>query len=98
MPAIDMPGASMPGFKDLADVIRRSGIYGPRDYLAIVQEQIKFWKIETVTGLNDLGRAAQQKICEIPDRLKRIAEYVETKSKAKTFSFEVVFNREFAMP
>jgi acyl-[acyl-carrier-protein] desaturase len=33
----------------------------------------------------------------IPARLKRIAEHIETRSKAKTFSFEVVFNREFAM-
>jgi hypothetical protein len=29
--------------------------------------------------------------------LKRIADHMETKSKGKTFSFEVVFNREFAM-
>ena len=33
----------------------------------------------------------------IPARLTRIAEHIESKSRAKTFSFEVVFNREFAM-
>ena len=87
----------MPGFKELADVIRRAGIYGPYDYLRIVQEQIRYWKIEKLSGLNELGRKAQEKILEIPARLKRIAEYMETRSKAKTFSFEVVFNREFAM-
>jgi acyl-[acyl-carrier-protein] desaturase len=97
LPAIDMPGVTMPGFKDLADVIRRAGIYGPRDYLRIVQEQIRYWKIESLEGLNELGRKAQEKILGIPARLKRIAEYMETRSKAKTFSFEVVFNREFAM-
>jgi acyl-[acyl-carrier-protein] desaturase len=98
MPAIDMPGVTMPGYKDLADVIRRAGIYGPRDYLRIVQEQIRYWRIEGLEGLSELGRKAQEKILGIPDRLRKIAEYVETKSKAKTFSFEVVFNREFAMP
>ena len=98
LPSIDMPGASMSGFKDLADVIRRSGIYGPRDYLRIVQEQIRYWKIDNLDGLNELGRIAQEKILGIPERLRKIADYVETKSKAKTFSFEVVFNREFAMP
>lgn len=97
LPAIDMPGVTMPGFKDLADVIRRAGIYGPYDYLRIVQEQIRYWKIEKLSGLNELGRKAQEKILGIPARLKRIAEYMETRSKAKTFSFEVVFNREFAM-
>jgi acyl-[acyl-carrier-protein] desaturase len=97
LPAIDMPGVTMPGFKDLADVIRRAGIYGPRDYLRIVQEQIRYWKIESLEGLNELGRRAQEKIMGIPARLRRIAEYMETRSKSKTFSFEVVFNREFAM-
>lgn len=33
MPAIDMPGLSMPNFREMADVVRRVGIYGPRDYL-----------------------------------------------------------------
>jgi len=97
LPAIDMPGVTMPGFKELADVIRRSGIYGPRDYLRIVQEQIRYWKIDNLEGLGELGRKAQEKILGIPARLKRIADHMETKSKGKTFSFEVVFNREFAM-
>jgi acyl-[acyl-carrier-protein] desaturase len=97
LPAIDMPGVTMPGFKELADVIRRAGIYGPRDYLRIVQEQIRYWKIESLEGLNELGRKAQEKILGIPARLRRIAEYMETRTKAKTFSFEVVFNSEFAM-
>ena len=97
LPAIDMPGVTMPGFKELADVIRRAGIYGPRDYLRIVQEQIRYWKIESIEGLGELGRKAQEKIMGIPSRLKRIAELMETRSRAKTFSFEVVFNREFAM-
>ena len=97
LPAIDMPGVTMPGFRELADVIRRAGIYGPRDYLRIVQEQIRYWRIESLEGLNELGRKAQEKIMGIPARLKRIAEHMETRSKSKTFSFEVVFNREFAM-
>jgi acyl-[acyl-carrier-protein] desaturase len=97
LPAIDMPGVTMPGFKELADVIRRAGIYGPRDYLRIVQEQIRYWKIESLEGLNELGRKAQEKIMGIPARLRRIAEHMETRTKSKTFSFEVVFNREFAM-
>jgi acyl-[acyl-carrier-protein] desaturase len=97
LPAIDMPGVTMPGFRELADVIRRAGIYGPRDYLRIVQEQIRYWKIESLEGLNELGRKAQEKIMGIPARLRRIAEHMETRSRSKTFSFEVVFNREFAM-
>jgi acyl-[acyl-carrier-protein] desaturase len=97
MPSIEMPGHTMPGFREMADVIRRSGIYGPRDYLRIVQEQIRYWQIETVNGLNELGRKAQEKILEVPTRLQRIAEHIENKSKCKTFNFDLVFNREFAL-
>jgi acyl-[acyl-carrier-protein] desaturase len=95
-PAIDMPGVKMPNFREFADVVRRAGIYGPRDYLKIVEEQIRFWGIATLTGLNDVGRAAQEKIMGIPARLERIADVMEKKTRPKTFSFEVVFNREFA--
>jgi acyl-[acyl-carrier-protein] desaturase len=96
MPAIDMPGVKMPNFREFADVVRRAGIYGPRDYLKIVEEQIRFWGIATLGGLNDVGRAAQEKIMGIPARLERIADVMEKKTRPKTFSFEVVFNREFA--
>jgi acyl-[acyl-carrier-protein] desaturase len=98
LPALQMPGVNMPGFNKFADVVRRAGIYGPRDYLRIAQEQIRLWKIESLTGLNELGRKAQEKIMAIPDRLKRVAEHIELRSDSKTFSFEVVFNREFAVP
>ena len=98
LPALQMPGVNMPGFSKFADVVRRAGIYGPRDYLRIAQEQIRLWKIESLTGLNELGRKAQEKIMAIPDRLKRVAEHIELRSDSKTFSFEVVFNREFAVP
>lgn len=97
MPAIDMPGITIPGFKDFADVIRRSGIYGPRDYLKIVQDQLAHWKIEALDGLDEWGRKAQERLLEIPDRLRRIADLMETRARAKTFAFDVAFAREFVM-
>ena len=97
MPAIDMPGVKMPHFREMADVIRRAGIYGPRDYLKIVEEQIRYWKIEALTELDEMGKLAQEKILGIPERLLRIADMMETRSRAKTFSFDVAFAREFTM-
>jgi acyl-[acyl-carrier-protein] desaturase len=97
MPSIDMPGVNMPHFREMGDVIRRAGIYGPRDYLKIVEEQIRYWAIDAVGGLNDMGKKAQEKILAIPARLERVADMMETRSRAKTFSFAVAFAREFAM-
>jgi acyl-[acyl-carrier-protein] desaturase len=97
MPSIDMPGVNMPHFREMADVIRRAGIYGPRDYLTIVEEQIRFWAIETLEGLDEIGKRAQEKILEIPKRLERVADAMESRTKAKTFSFAVAFAGEFNM-
>jgi len=93
MPAIDMPGISMPNFRDMADVVRRTGIYGPNDYKKIVEEAIKFWEIELITGLNDIAQKAQEKILAIPKRLEKVAEYVEKRTTSKTFSFDFIYNR-----
>lgn len=97
MPSIDMPGFKMPHFRDMADIIRRMGIYGPWDYKEIVEEAIDHWKIETLTGLNEAGRKAQEKILAIPARLKTVAEYVERRSVSKTFSFPFIYDRILAM-
>ncbi|MHB1222672.1 MAG: acyl-ACP desaturase [Gemmatimonadaceae bacterium] len=97
MPSIDMPGVNMPHFREMADVIRRAGIYGPRDYLKIVEEQIRYWAIDKVGGLNDIGRRAQEKIMAVPKRLERVADAMESRSRAKTFVFDVAFAREFGM-
>lgn len=97
MPSIDMPGVSMPHFREMADVIRRSGVYGPWDYKTIVEEAIDFWKIDLLTGLNDAGRMAQEKILKIPDRLKRVAEYIEQRAGQKTYSFDFIYGRAFTM-
>ena len=97
MPAIDMPGVAMPHFRDLADVVRRAGIYGPRDYCGIVEEQIRFWGIEALAGLNAAGRKAQEKILGIPARLLRIADVMDAKRSVKSFSFAVTFGREFGI-
>lgn len=97
MPAIDMPGINMPHFREMADVIRRAGIYGPRDYLKIVEEQIRFWAIDTVSAVSDAGKRARDMIIAIPQRLERLAGAMESRTKAKTFSFDVAFAREFSM-
>ncbi|WP_337864672.1 acyl-ACP desaturase [Ignavibacterium sp.] len=96
MPAIDMPGFSMPNFREMADVVRRVGIYGPRDYKAIVEEAIKFWDIESFTGLNEIAKKAQEKILSIPKRLEKVAEYIEKRTESKTFSFDFIYNRILA--
>jgi acyl-[acyl-carrier-protein] desaturase len=93
-----MPGLSMPNFREMADVIRRAGIYGPLDYKQIVEEALQYWNIEMLEGLNDIGRAAQDKLMAIPKRLERVAQIIEQRSNEKTFSFDLIYNRILVMP
>jgi len=97
LPAIDMPGINMPNFREMADVIRRAEIFGPRDYKKIVEEAISYWKIGLLEGLNEEGRKAQDKIMAIPDRLDKVAQYIEKRTEKKSFSFELVYNRTILM-
>jgi acyl-[acyl-carrier-protein] desaturase len=97
MPSIDMPGISMANFNEYSDVIRRSGIYGPRDYQKIVEQLISSWNIGVLTQLNEVGRKAQEKIMSIPARLQKVAELIESRVSAKSFTFDVVFGRVLDM-
>ncbi len=97
LPSIDMPGHSLRNFNEYADVVRRSGIYGPREYVTIVETLIKAWGIDTMCNLKEKGKKAQDKILAIPQRLTRVADYIEGRSKSKTFELEFVFNKVFQM-
>jgi acyl-[acyl-carrier-protein] desaturase len=97
MPSIDMPGISISNFNEYADVIRRAGIYGPRDYKKIIENLISIWNIDVLSYLNDVGRKAQEKIMAIPLRLEKVAEYIESRSKAKSFRFDVLYGRILEM-
>jgi len=97
VPSLEMPGVSMPRFREMADIVRRSGIYGPWDYKNIVDEALKYWRIDLLTGLNEAGRKAQERLMKIPIRLQRVAEYIEQRSHGKTFSFDFIYGREFSM-
>ena len=93
LPSIEMPGLTVPHFKEMADVIRSIGIYGPWDYKKIADELIEFWNIEVLTGLNEAGRKAQEKIMKISARLEKVAEYLDQKTTKKSFSFDFLYGR-----
>jgi acyl-[acyl-carrier-protein] desaturase len=93
MPALAMPGHSMPGYEQMAEVVRRSDIYGPRHYAKIVSDLLEFWKIGALTALNLVGRVAQEKLMKIPTRLEKLAGYVESKTSPREFRFDILYGR-----
>lgn len=96
-PALAMPGHTIAGYAQMSEVERRAGIYGPREYLKLVEDLVKHWAIDALDGLSSVGRAAQDKIMQLPTRLARMAEYVESKAHTRSFSFDFIYQRAFEM-
>lgn len=91
-----MPGHNIAGFKDLSDVLTRTGIFGPRQYQKIVEELLEHWGIAGLTGLDADGAEAQDKLMKVPARLARIADYQESKSGPRSYRFDFIDGREVA--
>lgn len=82
-----MPGNAVTGYDDMSEVIRRTEIFGPRQYQKIVEELLDHWKIGALKGLSALGEAARDKLMKVPARLSRLADYAEAKSPKREFRF-----------
>lgn len=90
----NMPGHTIPGYDDMAEVVYRSGIYGPREYKTIIEELLEFWNVANVTGLSARGQQAQDALMAYPARLERVARYMDRKTRTKTYSFPFIYNRK----
>ncbi|MFU8815230.1 MAG: acyl-ACP desaturase [Pseudomonadales bacterium] len=96
MPRLAMPGHNISGYMDMAEVVLRAGIYGPRDYRKVVSEVLETWGIAELRPADAAGREAQEKLLAIPERLDRLAEILERRTKSKSFSFDFVYRRGIA--
>lgn len=61
-------------FADYSAVAERVGVYTAIDYAEIMENLIKGWDVTNLTGLNESGLAAQEYICKMPGRIKKLAE------------------------
>jgi acyl-[acyl-carrier-protein] desaturase len=97
MPSLEMPGSTMPGYTEMADIVRRCAIYDAWEYKSIVEEAIHAWNIGGLESLSSAGCEAQEKIMAIPARLDKLAKWTERRDRPKTFYFEFVYGRPVEM-
>jgi acyl-[acyl-carrier-protein] desaturase len=76
MPSISMgEGSKKPNmFADFSAITQKIGIYTALDYANIIDHLVKLWKVETLTGLQDGMAKAQDYLCNLSTRYKKIAE------------------------
>jgi acyl-[acyl-carrier-protein] desaturase len=93
MPRLAMPGHTIAGYIEMAEVVRRAGIYGPRDYRKVVSECLDSWGIADLRPEDAAGREAQQKLMAVPARLDKLADILERRTRSKSFSFDFIYRR-----
>lgn len=84
-------------FDNFSAVTQRTGVYTANDYADIVEHLIRQWDVEKVEGLSGDGRRAQEYVCKLPPRIRKLAERSQDKIKKagpKVGRISWVFNRE----
>jgi len=68
-------------FKHFSAVAERSQIYTPKDYSDILEHLLKDWDIEHLKGLGNKAEAAQEYLCSLPERYRKVAERFAGRSR-----------------
>ena len=74
-------------FKKFSIIAERSAIYTPLDYADILENLLQSWDIEHLKGLTDKAEAAQQYLCSLPARYRKVAERFVGRVKQDDYSF-----------
>ncbi|XP_022722078.1 stearoyl-[acyl-carrier-protein] 9-desaturase, chloroplastic-like [Durio zibethinus] len=82
-------------FDHFSAVAQRLGVYTANDYADIVEFLVDRWKVKELTGLSADGRKAQDYVCELPSRIRKLEERAQIRAKqAPSVPFSWIFNRE----
>jgi len=84
-------------FDDFSSVAERVGVYTAQDYADIMEHLIKRWDIEN-RNLSGEAADAQEYLCKLPTRVRRLAERTSARKKkmqtSSSAEFSWIFNRE----
>ncbi|XP_078437968.1 stearoyl-[acyl-carrier-protein] 9-desaturase, chloroplastic-like [Wolffia australiana] len=95
MPAQRMfDGQDLNIFNNFGAVAQRLGVYTAKDYADILEHLVKEWEVENVTGLSAEGKAAQEYLCSLAPRIRRVEERAQERVKQSSMvPFSWIFNQ-----
>ncbi len=64
-------------FAQFMAVAQRIGVYTARDYGQILEHLVDYWRIPTLTGLQDGAAACQEYLCQLAQRYRAFADRVD---------------------
>ncbi|KAG6393634.1 hypothetical protein SASPL_147878 [Salvia splendens] len=82
-------------FHHYSAVAQRLGVYTAGDYADIVEHLVAQWKVEDITVLSVDGQKAQDYVCKLSPRIRRIGEKAREMAKnAPKIPFSWIYDRE----
>jgi len=82
-------------FEHFSMVAQRLGVYTARDYADILEFLVDRWKVADLTGLSGEGNKAQDYLCTLASRIRKLEERAQSRAKkAGTLPFSWVYGRE----
>lgn len=87
-------------FEHFSAVAQRLGVYTAEDYADILEFLIGRWKLEKIGGLNPEGKRAQEFVCGLAPRIRKLQERADERAKKlgpKGVKFSWIFNKEVAL-
>ncbi|OMO82588.1 Fatty acid desaturase, type 2 [Corchorus olitorius] len=87
-------------FEHYSAVAQRIGVYTAKDYADILEFLVGRWNIEKLTGLSGEGRSAQDFVCGLPARIRRLEERAQARAKqlqASSVPFSWIFDRKLTV-
>lgn len=68
-------------FDHFSAVAQRLGVYTAKDYADILEFLVGRWKVADLMGLSGEGRKAQDYVCGLPPRIRRLEERAQGRAK-----------------
>ncbi|MEM7288185.1 MAG: acyl-ACP desaturase [Actinomycetota bacterium] len=84
MGGFEMPGTGIPQFRRRAVEMAKLGVYNVRIHLEnVVSPLLRYWKVDSLTGLTSVGAKAQERLMTLQDDLTTQAEKFEARLAGK---------------
>lgn len=85
-------------FEHFSLVAQRLGVYTAKDYADILEFLVGRWKVEEITGLSADGKKAQDFVCTLVPRIRRLEERAQARAKPRgSMRFSWIFDRELML-
>lgn len=87
-------------FDNFSAVAQRLGVYTAKDYADILEFLVAQWEVEKLRGLSGEGRKAQEYVCGLPPRIRKLEERAQARARGKEVvrvPFSWIFGREIML-